>query len=110
MKIILNQSEIDSIVEYIRVRQRNPCVGCCDINICCGCPKQKEYASALKKSEPSNQELLSIKALVSYAETIVAMENIPSQINKLKREYEELNKKSVKLKSLFNIENNDEEE
>lgn len=110
MKIILNQSEIDSTVEYIRVRQRNPCVDCPDIKVCCGCPKQKEYASALKKSEPSNQELLSIKALVSYAEIIVAMENIPSQINKLKREYEELNKRSVELKSLFNIENNSEEE
>lgn len=110
MKIVLNQSEIDSMVEYIRVSQRNPCVNCRDIHVCCGCPKQQEYASALKKSEPSNRELLDIKTLVSYAETIVAMENIPSQINKLKREYEELNKKSVELKSLFVIENSIEEE
>ena len=109
MKIILNQSEIDSIVEYTKVIQRNPCVNCRDIHVCCGCPKQNEYASAVKKAEPSNRELLDIKTLVSYAETIVAMENIPSQINKLKREYEELNEKSVELKSLFVIENNSEE-
>ena len=54
--------------------------------------------------------MIDIKTLVSYAEIIVAMENIPSQINKLKREYEELNKKTVELKSLFVIENSIEEE
>lgn len=110
MKIILNQSEVDSVVEYIRAKQSNPCLNCSNIKICCGCSKQKEYSSTLKKLEPPTRELLNIKTLVSYAETIIAMENIPSQINKLKREHEELNEKSVKLKSLLNIENNSEEE
>ena len=110
MKIILNQSEVDSVVEYIRTKQCNPCVNCSNIRICNGCPKQEKYCSTLNELEPSNHELLNIKTLVSYAETIATMENIPSQINKLKREYEELNEKSIRLKSLLIIENNSGEE
>lgn len=110
MKIILDQSEVDSVVEYIRAKQCNPCMDCSNIKICNGCSKQADYCNTLKKLEPSNKELLNIKTLVSYAETIIAMENIPNQINELKREYEELDKQSARLKSLLNIENNSEEE
>ena len=110
MKIILSQKEVDNVIDYVRVEQNDPCRDCYDNNgACCGCPKQQEYGSLLKKIKP-NQGLLDIKNLVSYAETIVAMENILNQINRLKREYEELDKQSMRLKSSFNIENNSEEE
>ena len=110
MKIILNQKEVDSVIDYVRADQNDPCRGCYDNNgACCGCLEQQEYNSLLKKIKP-NQRLLDIKNLVSYAKVIVAMENNLNQVNKLKKEYEQLNAECMRLKDLFFIENDSGEE
>ena len=110
MKIILSQNEVDNVIDYVRAEQNDPCKGCYDNNgACCGCPEQREYCNALKAIKPS-QELLDIKNLVSYAKTIIAMENNLNQANKLKKEYEQLNAECMRLKDLFCIENDSGEQ
>lgn len=110
MKIILSQKEVDNVIDYVRAEQNDPCRGCYDNNGACrGCSEQQEYDSLLKKIKP-NQGLLDIKNLVSYAKTIVAMENNLNQVNKLKKEYEQLNAECMRLKDLLCIENDSEEE
>lgn len=110
MKIILSQKEVDNVIDYVRAEQNDPCRDCYDNNgACCGCLKQREYCNALKAIEP-NQRLLDIKNLVSYAKTVVAMENNLNQVNKLKKEYEQLNAECIRLKGLFYIENNSGDE
>lgn len=109
MKIILSQREVDNVIDYVRAEQNDPCRDCYDNNgACCGCFKQKEYNNALKAIE-LNQDLLSIKNLVSYANTIVAMENNLNQVNKLKQEYAHLKAECRKLKDSFCIENDTKE-
>lgn len=110
MKIILSQKEVDDVIDYVRAEQNDPCRGCCDNNgVCCGCLEQREYCNALKAIEP-NQGLLDIKNLVSYAKTVVAMENNLNQVNKLKKEYEQLNAECMRFKGLLYIENDSEKE
>lgn len=109
MKIILSQKEVDNLIDYVRAEQNDPCRDCYDNNgACCGCFKQKEYNNVLKAIE-LNQDLLSIKNLVSYANTIVAMENNLNQVNKLKQEYAHLKAECRKLKDSFCIENDAKE-
>lgn len=108
MKIVLSQKEVDNVIDYVRAEQNDPCRNCYDNNgACCGCFKQKEYNNALKAIE-LNQDLLSIKNLVSYANNVVAMENNLNQINKLRKECEQLNAECIKLKGSFYIENDSE--
>ena len=109
MKIVLSQKEIDNVIDYVRAEQNDPCRNCYDNHGgCCGCFKQKEYNNALKAIE-LNQDLLSIKNLVAYANIIVAMENNLNQVNKLKQEYARLKPECRKLKDSFCIENDAKE-
>lgn len=110
MKIILNQSEVDSVIDYVRAEQYDPCTHCSSRHGggCCGCPEQDEYCNTLKAIKPS-QELFDVKNLVSYAKTVVAMENNLNQVNKLKKEYTQLNAECMRLKGLFYIKNDGEE-
>lgn len=102
-KLTLTDREKVNLELYINflVHNSNPCKECSMAGWCCGCSYKNEYQKKLEKYDVS--DLLNYKEIKEYVESSVKLVKYRVQVESLKTDIRNLEKKIIEITDTINI-------